>query len=113
MRIPWTSRAAEWDSIRCAFYQTSDRLLQQNRHETADFRAAAIPSASGGTSAVPMRCPSGELLTDARSGIQSLLVEAANRKFDIVYAEALDRISRDQEDVAGVYKRLRFADVRI
>ena len=30
-----------------------------------------------------------------------------------VYAEALDRISRDQEDVAGVYKRLRFADVRI
>ena len=48
-----------------------------------------------------------------RSGIQSLLVEAANCKFDIVYAEALDRISRDQEDVAGVYKRLRFADVRI
>ena len=48
-----------------------------------------------------------------RSGIQSLLVDAANRKFDIAYAEALDRISRDQEDVAGVYKRLRFADVRI
>jgi DNA invertase Pin-like site-specific DNA recombinase len=48
-----------------------------------------------------------------RSGVQSLLVDAANRKFDIVYAEALDRISRDQEDVAGVYKRLRFADVRI
>jgi DNA invertase Pin-like site-specific DNA recombinase len=42
-----------------------------------------------------------------------LLVAAANSKFDIVYAEALDRISRDQEDVAGVYKRLRFADVRI
>ena len=48
-----------------------------------------------------------------RAGIQSLMVDAANRKFDIVYAEALDRISRDQEDVAGVYKRLRFADVRI
>src|SRR5262245_30823859 len=48
-----------------------------------------------------------------RSGIQSLLVDAASRKFDIVYAEALDRISRDQEDVDGVYKRLRFADVRI
>jgi DNA invertase Pin-like site-specific DNA recombinase len=48
-----------------------------------------------------------------RSGIQSLMVDAANHKFDLVYAEALDRISRDQEDVAGVYKRLRFADVRI
>jgi DNA invertase Pin-like site-specific DNA recombinase len=41
------------------------------------------------------------------------MVDAANHKFDIVYAEALDRISRDQEDVAGVFKRLRFADVRI
>ena len=48
-----------------------------------------------------------------RPGIQSLLVEAAKGDLDLVYAEALDRISRDQEDVAGVYKRLRFADVRI
>jgi site-specific DNA recombinase len=37
-------------------------------------------------------------------GIQSLMVDAAKGKFDLVYAEALDRISRDQEDVAGVYK---------
>ena len=48
-----------------------------------------------------------------RPGIQSLMVDAAKGEFDLVYAEALDRISRDQEDVAGVYKRLRFADVRI
>ena len=41
------------------------------------------------------------------------MLDAANGEFDLVYAEALDRISRDQEDVAGVYKRLRFADVRI
>ena len=46
-------------------------------------------------------------------GIQSLMADAAKGKFDLVYAEALDRMSRDQEDVAGVYKRLRFADVRI
>jgi site-specific DNA recombinase len=46
-------------------------------------------------------------------GIQSLMVDAAKGKFDLVYAEALDRVSRDQEDVAGVYKRLRFADVRM
>ena len=41
------------------------------------------------------------------------MLDAANGELDLVYAEALDRISRDQEDVAGVYKRLRFADVRI
>ena len=32
----------------------------------------------------------------------------ASGKFDVVVAEALDRISRDQEDLAGIYKRLRF-----
>jgi site-specific DNA recombinase len=45
--------------------------------------------------------------------MQSLMADAANDKLDFVYAEALDRISRDQEDVAGFYKRLRYADVRI
>jgi site-specific DNA recombinase len=32
---------------------------------------------------------------------------------DFIYAEALDRISRDQEDIVGVFKRVRFADVKI
>lgn len=48
-----------------------------------------------------------------RPGIQALLQDAQERRFDIVLAESLDRISRDQEDIAGVYKRLTFAGVRI
>src|SRR5262245_7277967 len=48
-----------------------------------------------------------------RKGIQALMRDATRGDFDVVYAEALDRISRDQEDVAGVFKRLRFADVKI
>lgn len=48
-----------------------------------------------------------------RPGIQSLMQEATRGKFDLVYAEALDRISRDQEDVAGFFKRMRFAGVTI
>ena len=48
-----------------------------------------------------------------RPGIQSLMQDAGHGAFDLIYAEALDRISRDQEDVAGVFKRLRFAEVRI
>src|SRR6202162_2947926 len=39
--------------------------------------------------------------------------DASRRKFDLVYAEALDRISRDQEDDAGFFKRMRFGDVTI
>jgi site-specific DNA recombinase len=48
-----------------------------------------------------------------RPGIQSLMQDASHGAVDVIYAEALDRISRDQEDVAGFFKRLRFADVKI
>jgi site-specific DNA recombinase len=48
-----------------------------------------------------------------RPGIQMLMTDAMEGKFDVVLAEALDRLSRDQEDIAGLYKRLEFAGVRI
>ncbi|WOF42414.1 recombinase family protein [Sphingopyxis indica] len=46
-----------------------------------------------------------------RPGIQSLLADAQAGKFDMVIAEALDRVSRDQADVATLYKHLQFARV--
>ncbi|MBK9584885.1 MAG: recombinase family protein [Alphaproteobacteria bacterium] len=46
-----------------------------------------------------------------RPGIQALIRDALSGNFDIVLAEALDRLSRDQEDIAGIYKRLQFAGV--
>ncbi len=48
-----------------------------------------------------------------RPGIQGLLRDAQAKKFDIVIAEALDRVSRDQADVATLYKHLQFAGIRI
>lgn len=48
-----------------------------------------------------------------RSAYQSLLEDARRGEFDVVVAEALDRLSRDQEDIAGLFKRLRFAGVRL
>ena len=48
-----------------------------------------------------------------RPGIQQLLQDAMAGKFQVVFAEALDRISRDQEDIAAVFKRLSFAGVQI
>lgn len=48
-----------------------------------------------------------------RPGIQMLMQDAAAGKFDVLYSEALDRISRDQEDIAAVYKRLSFAGIAI
>jgi site-specific DNA recombinase len=48
-----------------------------------------------------------------RSGFQTLMRDALNGRFDVVLAEALDRFSRDQEDTAGLFKRLTFAGVNI
>ena len=52
-------------------------------------------------------------VTLLRSGFQALMRDALNARFDIVLAEALDRFSRDQEDTAGLFKRLTFAGVNI
>jgi site-specific DNA recombinase len=35
------------------------------------------------------------------------------RRFEVAVAEALDRFSRDQEDIAALYKRFRFAGVSL
>src|SRR5919106_1330984 len=48
-----------------------------------------------------------------RPGYQRLLADARDGQFEVVVAEALDRLSRDQEDVAALYKRLSFAGIRI
>ena len=51
--------------------------------------------------------------SDLRPGYQALLEGAREAEFDIVVAEALDRLSRDQADVATLFKRLRFAGIRL
>jgi DNA invertase Pin-like site-specific DNA recombinase len=48
-----------------------------------------------------------------RPAYQDLLAGARSRRYDVLVAEALDRLSRDQEDVAALYKRLAFAGIKI
>ena len=48
-----------------------------------------------------------------RAGYQALLAGAREGGFDLVLAEALDRLSRDQEDIAALFKRLNFAGIKI
>ena len=56
-----------------------------------------------GISGASLMCP----------GLQDMMSAAAEGAFDILLAEALDRLSRDQEEIAGIYKRLGFAGIRI
>lgn len=48
-----------------------------------------------------------------RPALQRLLADARAGRFDLVVAEAIDRVSRDQEDTAAIFKRLRFAGVAL
>lgn len=51
--------------------------------------------------------------TTLRPGYQAMLEGAREASFDVVVAEALDRLSRDQEDVAALFKRLQFAAIQL
>lgn len=51
--------------------------------------------------------------TTLRPGYQALLAGVREGAFEVALAEALDRLSRDQEDVAALFKRLQFAGIRL
>ncbi|MEJ6011797.1 recombinase family protein [Novosphingobium aquae] len=48
-----------------------------------------------------------------RPGIQALMADALAGRFNLVLSEAMDRLSRDQEDIAGLFKRMGYAGVKI
>jgi site-specific DNA recombinase len=51
--------------------------------------------------------------TTLRPGYQKMLEDARAGRFEVLVAEALDRLSRDQENIAGLFKQLCFAGVRL
>jgi site-specific DNA recombinase len=50
-----------------------------------------------------------------RDGLLSLMqaAKAKGRSFDAVIVEAQDRLSRDEEDMAGIFKRLVFSEIEL
>jgi site-specific DNA recombinase len=48
-----------------------------------------------------------------RAGYQQLLDDARAGRFDVLVAEALDRLTRDQADTAMLYKQLTFLGIKI
>ena len=48
-----------------------------------------------------------------RDGLMSLMEAARDGLFQAILVESLDRLSRDQEDMAGLFKRLNFYGVEI
>lgn len=48
-----------------------------------------------------------------RSGMQKMLRDAEDLVFEVVVSEALDRLSRNQADIASVFQRFQFRGVMI
>ena len=48
-----------------------------------------------------------------RPALLDLMVAAQSKQFDAVLTESIDRLSRDLEDIAGLYKRLSYVGVKI
>src|SRR6202000_376545 len=48
-----------------------------------------------------------------RDGLLELMKATKLGNFNAVICESLDRISRDQEDLAGIFKRLKFREIKL
>lgn len=100
---------------RAAIYARYSSDLQTDRSIEDQLALCSDYAAKQGLSVVAIfddKARSGASIM-GREGILSLMDAARDKAFDVVVVEALDRISRDQEDLAGIYKRLTHVGVEI
>jgi site-specific DNA recombinase len=101
--------------MRVALYARYSSDLQNERSAEDQFaalRTVAIARGWKEVAAFADRGISGATLTN-RPGVQTLLHEAEAGGFDVILTEALDRLSRDQEGTAHLFKRLTYYGVTL
>jgi site-specific DNA recombinase len=100
--------------MRAVIYARYSSDLQSDRSiedQVRDCRALAARSGWTVAEVYTDHAISGATLL--RPGVQALLEHAAAGRFDVVLAEALDRLSRDLGDTAQLYKLLAFHQVKL
>ena len=103
------------DMIRAALYARYSSDLQSAASIEDQFRICRDHAERAGWTVVDTyrdAAISGDSMI-LRPGIQALLADARSGAFDVVVAEALDRMSHDQADVSALFKHLQFARVMI
>ena len=99
---------------RCAIYArfSTDRQSESSAEDQVrDCRARA--DAEGWTVVEVYSDLALSGASNRRPGLNALLADAASGAFDVVLSEALDRVSRNQSDIALIYQRLTFAGVAL
>jgi site-specific DNA recombinase len=100
---------------RAAVYGRYSSELQNDQSIEDQFRLCRDFAARNGFTVVAQysdAAKSGSSLF-GRDGAIDLSLDGNSGKFDIVVVESLDRLSRDQEDLAKLYKRFSFKGVKI
>lgn len=100
---------------RAALYARFSSDLQKDRSIEDQFalcRTHAQREALEVVATFADRAKSGATLFD-RPHLWELMQAAKRKEFDVLVVESLDRLSRDQEDLPGIHKRLEFAGVKI
>jgi site-specific DNA recombinase len=100
---------------RAAIYARYSSDLQNDRSCDDQFHMARSYAERDGLQVVATfadRARSGASFLD-RDGLLDLMQAAKLGRFDVLLVESLDRLSRDQEDLAGLFKRLNFFNVEI
>jgi site-specific DNA recombinase len=102
-------------SKRAAIYARFSSDLQRDRSIEDQFKLCEDYCRKEGLAVVARfddRARSGASVL-GRDGLMGLMEAAIAGAIDVVVVEALDRLSRDQEDLAGLYKRLSFKGIVI
>jgi site-specific DNA recombinase len=102
-------------SRRAAIYARFSTELQRDQSiedQVALCRAAAHRDGFSIVAAYEDRARSGASMF-GRPGLAQLLRAAEGREFDVLFVEALDRLSRDMADLAGIHRQLTFLSIEI
>ncbi len=100
--------------MRCAIYARYSSDKQRDASIADQLRVCeAFITRRGWTGAEVYRDQALSGATALRPGYQKLLEDARAGAFDVVVVEALDRLSRDQADVATLYKQLSFHGIKL
>ncbi len=101
--------------MRTALYARFSTELQQERSIEDQFELCRAYAAKNGLDVVGTyddRARSGASIF-GRDGLMRMMDAARDGAFDVILVEALDRLSRDQEDLAGLWKRLNFLGIEL
>lgn len=99
--------------IREAHYGRHSSDMQNPRSTKDQLQALRVVSEACGKASIRTfadEAVSGSALAN-RPGLQALLSAVSRGEIDKVRAESIDRLSRDQEGIAHIYKRLQYAGV--